>query len=175
LGLEFPFLTKRINHRRYRVFDNNLQILSDKQPFYKLKEEEIALYGGQPKILFPRKFYYEKGPSYEIFDVVLNEDEYWGMGDNRQGSFDSRGFGKIKKSEIHGKIYFSLFSFDTPNSWIYEIVNPFLVKIFELYNYVSYKLNSRNKDEKKIADFFSKFDFLLFKARPFERWFRRMF
>lgn len=175
LGLNFPFLTKRINPRRYRVFDNSLPVTSPEQPFYKIKENEIVYYGENPKILYPKKFYYEKGINYEVFNVTLNDGEYWGMGDNRQGSFDSRGFGKIKKEEIHGKILFSLFSFDTPNSWIYEIFNPFLVKIIEIYKYISYKISSEKKEERPFKSFFSKFDFLIFKARPFERWFKKMY
>ena len=38
--------------------------------------------------------------------------EYWAMGDNRQGSLDSRGWGPLKRKFIHGKIIFRIWSHD---------------------------------------------------------------
>ncbi len=47
---------------------------------------------------------YIKGETKKEFNVVLGSDEYYVMGDNREQSFDSRGFGSIKKSDIVGKV-----------------------------------------------------------------------
>lgn len=51
------------------------------------------------------------------FDVLLKDDEYWGMGDNRRGSYDCRYFGPIKKDWIHGRILFRIWSVDSNESW----------------------------------------------------------
>jgi signal peptidase I len=51
------------------------------------------------------------------FYVKLGPDEYWLMGDNRLGSKDSRYFGPIKKSFIHGRILFRIWSLDSDYSW----------------------------------------------------------
>lgn len=58
------------------------------------------------------------------FDIQLKTkeqdgiDQYWVMGDNRLGSGDSRMFGTLDGSYIHGRIVFRLFSFDAENSWL---------------------------------------------------------
>ncbi len=51
------------------------------------------------------------------FYVNLGPDEYWLMGDNRRGSHDSRFFGPIKRSFIHGRIIFLIWSIDSDESW----------------------------------------------------------
>lgn len=53
----------------------------------------------------------------DIFDVHLGENEYWVMGDNRLGSWDSRGWGKLDGKLIHGRIVFCIFSLDSLNGW----------------------------------------------------------
>jgi len=63
-------------------------------------------------------------PGSDIYDIRLKSkdkdgiDEYWVMGDNRLGSGDSRMFGPLNGSFIHGRIVFRLFSIDTKESWI---------------------------------------------------------
>lgn len=54
----------------------------------------------------------------DVYDIHLGSDEYWVMGDNRLGSYDSRGWGAVKRDYIHGKIVFRIFSFDTKGSSI---------------------------------------------------------
>lgn len=44
-------------------------------------------------------------------EVILQEDEYWLMGDNRINSIDSRHFGPFSRSEIKGKSIFTIFPF----------------------------------------------------------------
>jgi signal peptidase I len=73
----------------------------------------------------------------DVFDVQLGEDEYWGMGDNRLGSYDSRGFGRIKKEMIHGKILFRIFSLRSPNSLIYDLLLKPFILVFNHYKDLS--------------------------------------
>ncbi len=42
--------------------------------------------------------------NFKNMDLVLGEDEYFVLGDNRQVSYDSRYFGPIKKESIKGKL-----------------------------------------------------------------------
>jgi signal peptidase I len=51
------------------------------------------------------------------FEIKLGADEYWGMGDNRRGSWDSRAFGPILGKNIRGKVLFRIWSLDTDESW----------------------------------------------------------
>ncbi len=45
-------------------------------------------------------------------DVVLNENEYFVLGDNRNYSFDSRSWGNLKESEIVGVVRLRLWPFN---------------------------------------------------------------
>jgi len=53
----------------------------------------------------------------DVFDVQLGKNEYWVMGDNRLGSWDSRGWGKLDGTLIHGRIKLCIFSLDSLNGW----------------------------------------------------------
>ena len=52
------------------------------------------------------------GTTKKIDRVTLGEDEYYVMGDNRSISLDSRILGKINKTQIEGKVNFTLFPFN---------------------------------------------------------------
>lgn len=52
------------------------------------------------------------------FEVILGEDEYWVMGDNRRASNDSRFWGPLKSEFIHGRIIWRLISVDSHDSWL---------------------------------------------------------
>ena len=45
--------------------------------------------------------------------IVLEEDEYFVMGDNREASFDSRNWGSLPRENIIGKVYFQISLFDS--------------------------------------------------------------
>lgn len=101
----------------------------DKQPFYKIN----------PKMIMNPQFFSRQRSDYvfndthrcvltypdvplangnDVFDVHLGPHEYWAMGDNRKGSYDSRGWGKLDGKLIHGKIKFRLLSIDSDDSWL---------------------------------------------------------
>jgi signal peptidase I len=126
-----PFMNKAVS-TKYRVYDPEFPIESSLQPFYNLAQEKLLPDAVAPIILYPGTKYPSNQIS-DVFDVQLAEDEYWGMGDNRLGSYDSRGFGRIKKEMIHGKILFRIFSLRSPNSLIYDIILKPLILIYEHY------------------------------------------
>lgn len=70
------------------------------------------------------KFYYTMYSSYlpdknlnHYLDkeIVLNEDEYFVLGDNRSDSLDSLAYGPIKSKDISGKIFFKYLSINFKN------------------------------------------------------------
>lgn len=105
----------------------------DDQPFYNM--DQIAVKRAQrwmefvihsPTILYPGTPLM-KGHGSDEFEVVLKENQYWVMGDNRLGSSDSRSWGILDGKLIHGKIVMCLFSVDTDESWwILDVIkHPF--------------------------------------------------
>jgi len=100
----------------YRSFDESKPYAA--QPFYCMSEERTVKGPFIEKLRRP-----EVGASEDVFDVSLGANEYWVMGDNRKGSFDSRGWGILKGSLIHGRIIFRLWSLDSAESWwIVELI-----------------------------------------------------
>ncbi len=97
------------------TFDNrsyDLDMLGSKQPFYLLDPVCIVKQNGRPILKYPGT-----ADSHDEFDVRLGENEYWVMGDNRRGSWDSRGWGKLDGRLIHGKIIFRIWSHDSRHDW----------------------------------------------------------
>lgn len=105
-------------------------IAFDQQPFYKLTDDEVmfgkrfARLYGQQDIKKPGEPYdavLNAGTPHEhpidVFEVKLGPDEYWAMGDNRRGSWDSRFWGPLKKEFIHARILFRIWSIDIESSW----------------------------------------------------------
>jgi len=90
------------------------------QPFYRINPIEIA----RAKKYCPKNVFHPYEPlERDIFDVHLKANEYWAMGDNRQGSWDSRGWGVLDGSLIHGKIILRLWSSDSDESWwIFDLI-----------------------------------------------------
>ncbi len=79
---------------------------------------------GEPDLRYPGTpnpdkgiFGLRLGKVFDEFDINLGPDEYWAMGDNRQGSSDSRAWGPLKSKFIHGKILLRLYSIDSDESW----------------------------------------------------------
>ena len=55
---------------------------------------------------------YAYGVTENFQEIVLGDDEYFLMGDNREISLDSRSIGVIKKSEIEGTVGIVLYPFN---------------------------------------------------------------
>ena len=87
----------------------------NKQPFYQINPD--LLLKDQFNVPFITEPETPVSNGKDIFDVYLAKDEYWVMGDNRLGSSDSRFWGPLKKSLIHGRIIFRIVSMDTEESW----------------------------------------------------------
>ena len=54
---------------------------------------------------------YGYGTSFDFQQVILGDDEYFLIGDNREDSLDSRYFGPVNKSDISGVADFRIFPF----------------------------------------------------------------
>lgn len=129
--LDEPYLNKypiiavwmqRPNFQSSKIFDNaRMMYFSydpskpfNKQPFYTINPNDIIHYPTIKQILEPQT---PLDNGNDVFDVQLGHDEYWVMGDNRLGSYDSRGWGKLDGKLIHGRIKFCIFSLDSQNGW----------------------------------------------------------
>lgn len=103
----------------------------DEQPFYRISRaekifgEQFAGLYGVPVIRYPDTpclnsaiDSYNPRSQADEFEIALEPNQYWVMGDNRQGSWDSRWWGPLDGTLIHGKIVFRLWSLDSDESWI---------------------------------------------------------
>jgi hypothetical protein len=52
------------------------------------------------------------------FYVELGQNQYWAMGDNREGSQDSRFWGPLDGKHIHGRILYRIWSIDS-RAWLW--------------------------------------------------------
>jgi len=111
-----------------RSYDSSVPY--DKQPFYRTHENRIIRdEQGNPELIVPGEPLMPRNGKLtpdetrnnwsgsDVFYIKLGPDEYWGMGDNRLGSHDSRFFGPIKEREIHGRILIRIWSMDSDESW----------------------------------------------------------
>jgi len=113
----------------FRSYDPNSPY--EAQPFYFMKKSDVDLakrilpkLGVEP-MRYPFQPHYDEcsGNNIDEYDITLGENEYWALGDNRRGSWDSRFWGALNKQLIHGKIVFRIFSLDTHNPWwIFDII-----------------------------------------------------
>lgn len=115
--------------RKFHPQSYDPEVPYDKQPFYRMTKHEVesgafyAKLAGIPSIEYPQTpLIIDRGTPYERnadeFNVKLGENQYWAMGDNRLGSQDSRAWGPLNGSLIHGKIIYRIFSFDGTNDWL---------------------------------------------------------
>lgn len=99
----------------HKTVDPSKPFNSKEQPFYLIdtnlirRDEE-----GNPIVLMPFTPYRD---NIDVFDVHLGDNQYWAMGDNRLGSWDSRAWGPLDGSLIHGKIVFRIWSTDSEEGW----------------------------------------------------------
>lgn len=106
----------------YKSYDPDFAY--DQQPFYRINPTNVIK--APDAIRMPGTELKNDGSGSDVFDVQLGKDEYWVMGDNRLGSYDSRGWGKLPGNLIHGKIVFRIWSFDQLDNgeawWIIELI-----------------------------------------------------
>jgi signal peptidase I len=129
----YPLVPVDIHTLTFRSYDPNCSYQD--QPFYQM---DGMLVKRNQRILAEHGYVAERNPGTpvdgkmpgsnmtDIYDVTLGENQYWAMGDNRLGSWDSRGWGPLDGRLIHGKIAFRIFSLDTSASWLILdlIMNP---------------------------------------------------
>lgn len=100
----------KLSHCDIRSFDQQCSYAD--QPFYTI----------DPALIIPRvpliQPHVASRDIKDVFDVYLAENEYWAMGDNRRGSWDSRAWGKLEGHQIHGKIIYRIWSMDSDDSWL---------------------------------------------------------
>ena len=91
------------------------------QPFYKLNQNEIAInrLSGTPMII-PA---HTPTRADTFGPIIIPDGKYWVMGDSRNNSGDSRYWGLLDESSIHGRASFIILSIDTSESfWIYDLM-----------------------------------------------------
>lgn len=117
----YPLIPISIDHKIWRTYVPELPY--DKQPFYKMNKETIEMVKNwyAKRGLESIKYAHTQLPSVQgsdVFDIVLGDNNYWVMGDNRLGSSDSREWGVLDGKFIHGKILYRLWSIDTDSNWL---------------------------------------------------------
>lgn len=108
------------------VYSYDPSLPYDKQPFYKINPALIWDMKTPPMVdvvYDPQRRCCLNLPNTpmhngdDVFDVYLQENEYWVMGDNRKGSRDSRDWGILDGRLIHGRIKYRFFSYDYAKPW----------------------------------------------------------
>jgi signal peptidase I len=126
IGVYYP--NEPSNPLHYRSYDP--EVSYEDQPFYRMNSQAVTIAKrlmeryGWPWQKLPGTPAIEHDFNGDIYDVVLGNNQYWVMGDNRLGSLDSR-FGfrpggvatPLDGTLIHGKILLRLWSMDSTESW----------------------------------------------------------
>ncbi len=121
------FLQKKTEEHFY-VYDPSKPL--DQQPYYYMAEKDIVRDAdGKPRmrISFTPNIDYRGFGGLHTVDIFgprkMGEGMYWGMGDSRKNSGDSRGFGPISRSLIRGRVSFILFSLDSEEAfWLFDLI-----------------------------------------------------
>ena len=87
----------------------------------KLSAENYSIYERVIRNYEKNDFYMKDGKFYlngkEVTEYTFKMDYYWMMGDNRQGSQDSRYWGFVPEDRIVGKAWMIWFSYDSGPRW----------------------------------------------------------
>ena len=83
------------------------------KPFDEVKIKEDALYvNGKLVSSYGKGKTIEENPKYSY--MMLQDGEYYVLGDNREDSLDSRSFGGVKSSSIIGKVFATILKGEMP-------------------------------------------------------------
>jgi signal peptidase I len=106
----------RADHENRQPISYDVSKSPEDQPFYKTSWDKLLQHNGEIDLMYPGT---PLNRGQDVYDVTLKDNEYWCMGDNREGSSDCRACGIIDGKLIHGRVIFRLISFDDPeNSWM---------------------------------------------------------
>lgn len=123
----YPLATEFFqNSQGARLISYDPSFTPEKQPFYKTSLNRLQQWADEIQLIQPGT---PLSHGRDVYDIILRNNEYWVMGDNRLGSSDCRDIGPIDGKLIHGRVVFRLFSFDdAENSWmiISFLRNPML-------------------------------------------------
>ena len=112
-GSEFMILNKLAQVDRYDIVVVDTKEDELIKRVYGLPGEKIAIENGSIYINDKKiEDSYAYGTTSDYKSIVLGEDEYFVLGDNRAISLDSRIIGPVKKKQIKGTTNFILFPFN---------------------------------------------------------------
>jgi signal peptidase I len=137
-SLPVPDFLRKRKMEGYYTYDPEKSF--EDQPFYNMTKENAVkdlrgdflfrkpyspIYGrsegGVIRDIFGRIYYEESIDNFG--PITLGEGKYWCMGDNRQNSADSRFWGVLDKSQIHGKASYILWSIDSVEPlWLFDLL-----------------------------------------------------
>jgi len=110
------------------TYDSNKEL--DQQPFYNMTKSEVYRHPMTFAPVFKNPYtpsHNEFGQNVDLFGPIrVPEGKYWAMGDSRKNSRDSRYWGFLDKSLIHGRASFIIYSIDSEEPfWMLELLkNP---------------------------------------------------
>jgi signal peptidase I len=119
-GPVFPYDTIGI-HREWTRENYGPVWIPKKGASLKLTAENYSVYERAIRVYEKNDFSTKDGKFYlngkEVTDYTFKMDYYWMMGDNRQGSQDSRYWGFVPEDRIVGKAWMIWFSWDGGPRW----------------------------------------------------------
>jgi len=147
--LSIPMFLRKIEKDVNYTYDPSKPF--DNQPFYTISEEEIVRDSNgdimlaqpySPTYRITRDVEQRKslediqalmpsssGDDYLVYTIdkfgpiTVPDGKYWLMGDNRKGSYDSRSWGFLDKSRIHGRASFIIYSIDSEEPfWLFDFI-----------------------------------------------------
>lgn len=90
-----------------------------------IKDGAVKIFNNQhPEGLKLNEFYLSKGlKTFGNIDVVLDRDDYFVLGDNRNFSYDSRSWGSLPKDNIVGIARLRIFPIESARAFNYGGIN----------------------------------------------------
>ena len=121
-----PDFLRKMLKQVYYTYDPSKSF--DDQPFYNIDSNNVirkADYTLFLKLPYSPEYNYDGfGHSADEFGpIIIPQGKYWVMGDSRKNSRDSRFWGLLDESLIHGRASFIIYSVDSEEAlWIFELL-----------------------------------------------------